>query len=136
MSNDTTRDTDLGDLAIEPLRMRVILFLADGNYTGAKNGVTSDEIAEALELPPGSDHLVLEAVEALRQEGTLVLTTPDGRHFIAATREEWREFRDRVLRPQAKALVSTSRAMSETAGRVWSPAPFLDRLIKSRGDDD
>jgi predicted transcriptional regulator len=105
------------------LKDQVLEILSE--HVGADSAIKAKDIARRLGLTGKySDRPVREAVKQLRREGHLVIssvTVPYG-YFLAATEEEWLEFRDRNLRPRAMDILETSRAMGLAAKGRWGGA--------------
>lgn len=58
------------------------------SHIGAKNGITADEIARQLSIPP---RRVRSLVSDLREEGVAVCGTPTTGYFVAETPQELEE---------------------------------------------
>ena len=91
-------------------------------HVGAGMAIQARAIAGACGLRGRyADRPVREAVRQLRQEGHLILSSV-GRepgYFLAATAEEWEQFRDGNLRPRALDILETAKAMGQAAADRW-----------------
>ena len=97
-------------------------------HVGAHQAIKASEIAKRLDRK--DDRIIRETIRQLRREGHLILSsiTPPYGYFIAATEDEWFEFRDRNLRPRALDILETARAMGEAAERRYGSTAGIDLL--------
>lgn len=95
-------------------------------HVGADRAVKAPDIAATL--GQSTDRAVREAIRQLRRDGHLILSSisPPYGYFLAASREEWCEFRDRNLRPRAMDILETAKAMAEAAQRRYGSTAALD----------
>ena len=91
-------------------------------HVGAGTAIQARDIARACALQGKyADRPVREAIRQLRQQGHLILSSV-GRepgYFLAASRQEWEEFRDGNLRPRALDILETAKAMGQAAASRW-----------------
>jgi len=110
----------------ETMRRDVLRILSQ--HIGAYRAIKASEIAKRLERK--DDRVIRETIRQLRREGRLSLSSisPPYGYFIAASEEEWFEFRDRNLRPRAIDILETARAMGEAAERRYGSTAGIDLL--------
>jgi DNA-binding GntR family transcriptional regulator len=115
-----TYDHEAMQRQAEDLRRDVLAILQA--RVGAGRAIRAREIAQRLGLRGRyADRPVREAIKQLRRDGHLILSSV-GRnpgYYVAATEQEWREFRDANLRPRAYDILETARAMGTAAQRRW-----------------
>jgi len=91
-------------------------------HIGAGAAIQARDIAGACGLRGKyADRPVREAIRQLRQDGRLILSSVGQQpgYFLAATAEEWEEFRDGNLRPRALDILETAKAMGQAAAARW-----------------
>jgi ribosomal protein L31E len=84
-------------------------------HVGAENAIKAADLAQAV--GERGDRRVRIAISQLRKRGYLILSsvgrTPG--YFIASSWEEWKDFRNKNLRPRAMDILETDRAMRAAA---------------------
>jgi hypothetical protein len=119
--------------------IEIMLAVTEHLQTGAQNAQTLEALANA------TGHTALEvneAVEELQAQGELVVKDAAGAVYIAATWDEWLDYKRRHLTAEALQLARRRRAMGGKAKRrflgnlMFSTPPHLKIVLGGDGKEE
>ena len=125
---EPSKDFDLvaAKVTAEKRKGALLAYLIE-NHVGKKNAIKAFDLQYLFE--DHSDRPTRLAIQALRKEGNLILSSSTGEYkgyFMADTLEEYQEFRQFNFRARAMSILVTDKAMAANARQVFGDAVQLD----------